>query len=465
LSNTTQPTDSPFKNIFNEWKILLKLGAPILVAQVAQVANGVVDTVMSGHASAHDLAGVGIGASIWIPLLLFFTGVLSALQPSISQLNGAKDWQAILPTAWQGIYIAIVCALLMVCAIFSSFTLLDLFSVDPTTLRVARGYLIAFTWGVPALLLMIAFRGLTDGLSHTRVFMFFSVMSTLLNIPLNAIFIFGVNIFNVINIEPMGGVGCGYATSLSNTLACIAFIIYLETAKSFSTFRIFNHVCAPNLSQLKSLLHLGLPIGISMFVEVSMFCVIALFLARLGANVVAGHQIVLSATSLIFMLPLSLGFALSLRVSYLVGANQKKLSQTLVRSSLLLALFVALINAPLIYFFRTSISQLYTNDIAVQKIAEALFVFAALFQIADVVQVTMINALRGYKDTKIPMLITLLSFWLICLPLGYLLSFTDWITTAKGASGFWLALIIGLSCAAILLTLRAWILTREDSTN
>jgi MATE family multidrug resistance protein len=154
------------------------------------------------------------------------------------------------------------------------------------------------------------------------------------------------------------------------------------------------------------------------------------------------------------MVPLSLGMALTLRISYLVGAKNLTEARLLARSSLFLALGVACINAPIIFFGRDLIAGLYTSDNNVQKIAAGLFVLGALFQIADVIQVTMINVLRGYKDTKIPMLVMLLSFWGICLPLGYLLTFEDWITAPLGAPGFWTALIAGLTCAAILLTLR-----------
>ncbi len=191
-----------------------------------------------------------------------------------------------------------------------------------------------------------------------------------------------------------------------------------------------------------------------MFVEVSMFCVIALFLAPLGATTVAGHQIVLNAVSLGFMVPLSLGMALTLRVSYLVGAGDLREARLLARSSLLLSLGIACINAPILFFGRDWIASLYTSDQEVQKIAATLLMLGALFQIADVIQVTMINVLRGYKDTKIPMMIMLLSFWGICLPLGYVLTFKDWLVPAMGAPGFWMALIVGLSCAALLLTIR-----------
>ena len=444
---------SIIKRTFHEWKQLAVLGAPILIAQLAQMANGVIDTVMAGHASAEDLAGVGIGTSLWVPVLLFFAGTLSALQPTISGHRGAQEPHRIMPTAWQGIYISALASVAMILLLVNVEPVLELLKLDERTAQITQGYLNAFAWGVPALLLLTALRGLTDGLGHTRIFMIFSLVSTLLNLPLNYIFIYGAELGDWA-LPAMGGIGCGWATSLSNWIATISLLIYLQRSKTYAQFHLVREWVAPVKQDIIRLLKLGLPIGFTMFVEVSMFCMIALFLAPLGAITVAAHQIVLNAVSLMFMIPLSLGMALTLRVSYLVGAHNLPEAQLLARSSLLLALGIACINAPIIYFGREWIASLYTSDHAVQKIAAQLFTLGALFQIADVVQVTMINVLRGYKDTKIPMLIMLLSFWGICLPLGYALTFEDWLTAPLGAPGFWTALIVGLACAAILLTMR-----------
>jgi multidrug resistance protein, MATE family len=437
----------------HEWKQLAVLGAPILIAQLAQMANGVIDTVMAGHASAEDLAGVAIGASLWVPVLLFFAGVLSALQPTISGHRGAGELHKIMPTTWQGIYIALVAMVVMVLLLVNTQPVLRILQLDSVTAAIADGYLDAFAWGVPALLLLTALRGLTDGLGHTRVIMVFSLISTLLNLPLNYVFIYGFD-FIIFQLTAMGGIGCGWATSISNWAATLALLIYLNRSTTFKNFHLIGDWVAPAKSEIARLLKLGLPIGFTMFIEVSMFCMIALFLAPLGSTTVAGHQIVLNVTSVLFMLPLSLGMALTLRISFLVGAADHDEARLLARSSLLLAVGISCINAPVLFFGREWLAGLYTSDMSVQQVATTLFMLAALFQIVDVIQVTMINVQRGYKDTKTPMFIMLLSFWGICLPLGYMLTFKDWITAPMGAPGFWMALIAGLTCAALLLTVR-----------
>lgn len=436
-------------HILSEWKTLARLGLPVLIAQLAQMANGVVDTVMAGHVSAEDLAAVGIGTSVWMPLYLFLVGVLSVLQPIISSQNGARVLDRVMPTVWQGIYVASVGVIILSAVLLNMDSVLDRLKLDNHTAGIAQGYLTAVAWGLPPMLLMAVLRGLTDGLGHTRVFMLFSLLAALLNLPLNYVFIYGK-----LGLPAMGGVGCGWATAISSWLAGGALLFFLNVSRTYRHFRLLLTWAPPNRAEIKTLLSLGLPIGFTIFFEVSVFLAIALFLAPLGPVVVAGHQIVLNFISLLFMVPLSLGMALTLRVSFLVGAQQPDSARLLALSSLLLAIGIALVYAPVLLLFRHSIAALYTSDLEVQRVATRLLMFAALFQIADVLQVAAIGALRGFHDTRTPMLIMLLSFWGISLPLGYSLTFTDWFGEPRGASGFWMALIVGLSCAGLLLTVR-----------
>lgn len=431
------------------------LGAPILVAQLAQMANGVVDTMMAGHASARDLAAVGIGTGIWAPVLLFFIGVLSALQPLISGHRGAENYTRIMPVTWQGLYIATIGAVIMAAILTHVRPLFVLLQLDAETADIAQGYLDALAWGIPAVLLLNSLRGLTDGMGQTRIIMVFFLISTVLNIPFNYLFIFGFSIGDW-HVDAMGGVGCGWATALSNWIAVIALLVYLNRSKDYKAFHLIGDWTKPDWLEIKHILQLGLPIGLTMFVEVSMFCAIALFLSPLGPNVIAAHQVVLNAISLFFMVPLSLGMAITLRISFLTGAEEHYKAHLLARSAIFLGLGMACINAPILFFGSEFITLLYTTEVDVRLIAIQLFALAAIFQIADVTQVTMINVLRGYKDTKIPMFIMLFSFWCVCLPLGYVLTFTDWLHEPLGAAGFWTALIVGLACAATLLTVRVF---------
>jgi len=435
-----------------EWRTLAILGGPILIAQVAQMANGVIDTLMAGHASAEDLAGVGIGNSLWMPLFLFFMGILGAQQPIISGYNGARSFDKIIPTVWQGIYLAGIGAVIMILLLTNVHPVLSLLNLESNTARISQGYLSAFAWGIPALLLMTALRGLTDGLGHTRVIMAFSLLGTLINLPLNYIFIYGK-----LGMPAMGGIGCGWATSLSNGIAAIFLLVYLNRSQLYRNVHLLKGWVKPDLEGLRYILKIGLPIGFTIFVEASLFCVIALFLAPLGPVVVAGHQIALNVASLMFMVPLSIGMALTLRVSFLMGAGSPDTARLIARSSLIFAAGLSLAFATLLLVFSPQIAALYTSDLEVQAVATQLLAFAAFFQVADIIQVTCISALRGYKDTRIPMFFMLFSFWGVGLPLGYILTFTDWLWPAMGAAGFWIGLTGGLTSASILLVSRLFL--------
>ncbi|WP_189572877.1 MATE family efflux transporter [Marinobacter zhanjiangensis] len=441
--------------ILTEWRTLALLGGPILIAQLAQMANGVIDTVMAGHASAEDLAAVGIGSAIWMPVFLFFMGVLGALQPIISGYNGSGETGRIMPATWQGLYIGAASAALMILLLVNMQPLFSLMNLDAHTTIIAVGYLDAFAWGVPFMLLMVALRGLTDGLGHTRVIMAFSVLGTLINLPLNWALIYGK-----FGLPEMGGVGCGWATSISNVIAAIAMVVYLNCSPVYRQFHLIADWAKPDPENLRYILRIGLPIGFTIFVEASMFAVIALFLAPLGPVVVAGHQIALNVTSLTFMVPLSIGMALTLRIAFLMGAGTPRTAHLLSRSSLILAGLTALLFASSLFVFAEAIARLYTSDPEVQRVTTLLLKFAAAFQIADVIQVTCISALRGYKDTSIPMFIMLFSFWGVGMPLGYVLTFTDLIIDAMGAPGFWAGITAGLASAALLLGWRLFLYTR-----
>ena len=462
MDETHQPLPEVRKPLIQrtltEWRTLAILGGPILIAQVAQMANGVIDTVMAGHASAEDLAAVGIGSSLWMPVFLFFMGLLGALQPIISGFNGARTFDRIMPATWQGLYIAAGGSVIMIALLTNVFPVLNLMRLELNTARITQGYLDAFAWGIPFMLVMMSLRGLTDGLGHTRVIMAFSVLGTLVNLPLNYIFIYGK-----FGIPAMGGVGCGWATSLSNMVAVTALVLYLNRSNAYRHFHLIADWVRPNLAGIREILRLGIPIGFTIFVEASLFSVIALFLAPLGPVVVAGHQIALNVVSLLFMLPLSIGMALTLRVSFLLGARTPDTARLIALSSLILAVAVAFLFALALFIFSGEIAALYTNDPAVQSVAVRLLIFAAIFQIADVIQVTCISALRGYRDTRIPMFIMLFSFWGVGLTLGWVLTFTDWLLPAMGAPGFWIGLTCGLATASILLGTRLFLFRPDHS--
>ena len=445
--------------IKREWLTLTILGAPILIGQLAQISNGVVDTVMAGHASADDLTGVAIGNSLWLPLMLFMIGLLNATQPIISGYRGANQPHKIVPVTWNAIYISLAAALIAILLLINVEPVLGLIQMGSNSARITIGYLKAFAWGIPAILLVLSLRGLTDGLGHTKIFMVFSILTVLINAPLNYILIYGK-----LGMPAMGGIGCGWATAIAQWCSLLLLLTYLHFAPAFKNFHLWQLRMTPNLAVIRQILSLGIPIGFTIFVEATMFSLVALLLAPLGTDVVAGHQIALNVVSIFFMVPMSIGLAITLRISFLIGAEQPNTARLVARSTILLVTLISFCFAGLMYAFAGPIASLYSTEVGVLQIAELLLVYGAMFQIADVLQVVCISSLRGYKDTRIPMYIMLSSFWGIGIPLGYILAFQDWLVPAMGAPGFWIGLIAGLSHAAFWLLIRLFLISRHPPT-
>jgi MATE family multidrug resistance protein len=201
-------------------------------------------------------------------------------------------------------------------------------------------------------------------------------------------------------------------------------------------------------------IRLGLPIGFSLLVEASIFALIALFLSPLGAMTVASHQITLNYSSLIFMIPLSLSSAITIRVGHAIGRQRFDRARLVSIAGISLNSLIALLTATLTVVFARNIAGIYTHDPQVITIAVGLLYLNALYQFSDAFQVSAAAALRGYKDTRVPLLMVVIAYWVIGLPLGYSLALTDVFGSPLGAKGFWISLFIGLSVAAVLLGLR-----------
>jgi len=236
------------------------------------------------------------------------------------------------------------------------------------------------------------------------------------------------------------------------TVIGMAIYVYLRSAYHRCDFFLKLH--KPSWTVIKQLLKVGVPIGISIFIESTMFAIIALFLAPLGATVVASHQLVLNFTSLSFMIPLSIGIALTIRVGQAVGSKQALETKQTAIIGFSLALLTAIFTSSLMLLLPDFIARVYTRDQTVIDVAVSLFFLAAMFQLSDAIQVAAAGILRGFKDTRWPMIMIILSYWGIGLPLGYILGLTDYLLPSMGAAGFWIGLIVGLSCAAILLCIR-----------
>lgn len=432
-----------------ELHTLLRLAGPVMATQLAQTLMAFTDTVMAGAVSATDLAAVAIAVSVWLPLLLLAQGVLMALTPTIAFRFGGGRFDEIGPWLWQGFYLALLLLLLMLAAMPLLHLVLAWQISDAPLLRLAQGYLHGVSAGIPAILLYLLLRNAFDGINDTKPAMLIGFVGLAANVPLNALFIHGFG-----PLPALGGAGCGWATSVAHLLMALLLLRHARRSSRARSLPLWVAAVRPAWPALRELLRLGLPMGSAIFFEVSFFALVALLLAPFGAIEVASHQVALNISSVCFMLPLSLAIALTIRVGTNLGAGQPQQAFAAIKAAFMLGALVALFNASLLALGRWQIAALYTDDSQVLARASSLMLLAAIFQLFDMVQVIGAGALRGLHDGRAIFAITLIAFWLVGFPLGWLLARTDHLLPAMAATGFWLSFLAGLSIAALLYALR-----------
>ncbi|AWV85321.1 MATE family efflux transporter [Acinetobacter radioresistens] len=430
-----------------EIKKLFQLMLPILVTQFAQAGLGLIDTIMAGHLSPTDLAAIAVGVGLWIPIMLLFSGIMIATTPLVAEANGARDFNNIPTIARQSLWMAFMLGILAMLVLQLMPFLLPLFGV-PENLRPKAGlFLHAIGLGMPAVTMYAALRGYSEALGYPRPVTAISLLALLVLVPLNMIFMYGLG-----PIPALGSAGCGFATSILQWLMLIALAGYIYKGRAYRKTQVFSQWEKFNPVWAKRILKLGFPIGLAIFFEVSIFSTGAIILSPLGETVVAAHQIAISVTSQLFMIPMSLAIALTIRVGMYYGEKNWHAMRKVQHLGLITATVFAVLTMLVMWIFRSEIVAVYTRDLAVTHMALYLILFAIAYQLMDAWQVSAAGCLRGMQDTKGPMWITLLAYWVIAFPVGiYLARFTR-----MGAAGVWTGLIVGLSVACVLLLLRLY---------
>lgn len=445
-------TPSRSQRIEREAVALLALGGPIIAAQLAQVSMSFVDTVMAGRLSAGDLAAVAVGGSLWMPIFVFGLGVLMSVSPTVAYTYGAGRFGEIGEQVRQGLWLSVAVGLVSFVAVRSCSPVLRWLEIDPAIVPITTGFLDAISWGLPALSTFTVLRGFSEAVSKPRPVLAISVLGLLANIVGNYIFIYGK-----FGMPRLGAAGCGVASAVVMWLMPASLAIWILFDRYYQPFGLYSRWSRPDPRQIWALAKLGSPIGVNLFMEGSMFATISLLMGRLGTNMVAGHQIALNVASVTFMVPLGISVAITVRVGQAMGRGQVSDAR---RSGLVgagLAVGFMSLAALTLATCPHWIAQIYTQDEGVHAVAVQLLGMAAIFQIFDGLQVAGAAALRGLKDTAIPMCITLVAYWALGLPLGYGLG----IAQNRGPRALWIGLIAGLVLAAVLLIARFLVLTRR----
>ncbi|ORM50685.1 MATE family efflux transporter [Pantoea conspicua] len=433
-----------------EARQLLALAIPVILAQVAQTAMGFVDTIMAGAVSATDMAAVAVGTSIWLPAILFGHGLLLALTPTVAQLNGSGRRERIAEQIRQGYWLAFFVSLLIMVLLWNAgYLIRAMHDIDPLLALKAEGYLHALLFGAPGYLFFQVLRNQCEGLSKTKPGMVLGFLGLMVNIPLNYIFIYGH-----FGMPALGGVGCGVATASVYWVMFICMRFWIRRMGAMRDIHLTSRWSPPSRPILTRLMTLGLPVALALFFEVTLFAVVALLVSPLGIVDVAGHQIALNFSSLMFVMPLSLGVATTIRVGYRLGQGSTEQAKVAAWTAQGVGISMAAMTALFTVTFRHQIALLYNDNPEVVTLAAQLMLLAAIYQFSDSIQVIGSGILRGYKDTRSIFFITFIAYWLLGLPAGYLLALTDWLVPRMGPAGFWCGFIIGLTSAAVMMLWR-----------
>ena len=404
---------------------------------------------MTARYSAEDLAALAMASAIFISIYVGLTGIVSALAPIAGQLFGAKRLNEIGEEVRQATWLAIGLSILGCLVLLNADHLLDLAHASAEIHAKANLYLSILAIGLPASLGMRVLMGLHNAVSRPAVITAVQLAGLALKLPLNALFIYGG-----FGIEAMGGPGCAVATVIVTWLWLLVTLIIVWNGRFYQSFEIFKQFSRPNLQRIWMILKLGAPIGFSYLIEVTSFTFMSLFIARFGVTALAGHQIVANLGTVIYMVPLSLSIATMTLVSQSIGANRQDRAEEIGWSAVTFTTLLCIVIGIAVWFLRMFLLDLYSPPEAVKQFAIPLFLFIALYQIFDSLQVTAAFILRAYRIAFLPMIIYAISLWGVGLGGGYILGFnlTGSIPLSmQGASGFWLANSISLGLAAILL--------------
>lgn len=438
--------------ITKESGMLMKIGVPVIITQLLQISMSFVDTIMAGRLSPEDLAAIAVGTSVLMPVVVLCMGCLMAVTPIVAQNIGGRNLEVIGKNARQVLWLSQILAIPAFFILRNLDFVFELLQVTEEIIPIAAGYLKAISWGIFPAFAYAALRHFNEGLSVTRPAMYIAIIGTLVNIPANYVLMFGK-----LGFPQLGAVGTGYASSIVFSIMFIAMLWFTVGHKPYRRFDIFGKFRWPEKKYLVELVQIGTPIGISSSMEVSMFAAVSLLISSLSTLEVAAHQIAINFASICFMIPLGLSIAISARVGNSIGRGKTQEARFRGYIGVGISTLFMIGTATILFLFPNAITSIYTSDAEVTNLAVQLLYMAAIFQISDGLQVSGYGALRGLKDTKVPMVVNLIAYWVIGIPTAYLLGFTY----NYGAPGFWIGLIAGLTAAGILHNIRFFVKTKS----
>lgn len=436
---------SRIKRFRAEAGALALLTWPMVITNLSYLGMRFTDTVFAGRLSAADLAAVSVGGDLWVPVILFIMGILLAVSPTVSHAYGANRLEDIASTVRQALWLALITSIPGWFLLTQGDVVMHWVGVDAALIPLASGYLDAIAWGLPAIAMFYVLRFTSEAVSHTRPLLLVATVGLLVNVFADWVLMYGK-----LGFPALGAVGTGYASAIVQWAMFLVLLWYMHGAERFRSFRIFERFEWPRWQPNADLLRLGLPIAVAVFMEGSLFSAVGLLMATLGTTVVAGHQIAVNWAALMFMVPMGVAGGITVRVGQALGRNDPEQARFSGITGIVLCVGIMTVSALVMILFREHIIALYTRNPEVTAMALGLLWVAAAFQLFDGLQVAAAGVLRGYKDTRVPMFITLLAYWFVGFPVAWL----GGIVLGYGPIVIWAGLIGGLLVAGILLTAR-----------
>ncbi|HWK74205.1 MAG TPA: MATE family efflux transporter [Povalibacter sp.] len=428
---------------------IARLGGPLLINNLSVTGMSFADTVMAGQLGARDLAGLAVGAA-WYNLFMFVgLGLFMAVSPAVAHAYGAQDLRGVTRYVRQSWWMTLGLSLALLIGLWQASWALPALNISPDILPVAVGYVHAMSWGLPGLLAFYSLRFASEGLGYTKPIMFIAFFGLVLNVIGNWIFMYGK-----FGMPRLGAIGCGVATAITVWLMFLSMLAFVRRHRTYRPFGFFERLDKPDFSVLGELLRLGLPISGSILAEGGLFVAAALLMGAMGAITTGAHQIALNFAAFMFMVPLSISSATTIHVGHTLGRGHVARARFAGFVGIGMCTCVMVISACGILLWNDRIAALYTTDEVVRSLAATLLLAAAVFQISDGLQVGAAGALRGFKDTAVPMALCWFSYWAV----GFSLAYVFGVRQGLGPLYVWVGLIAGLTVCAVLLSTRyTWI--------
>ena len=422
-----------------------QLAYPVIIGQLGIILMGVVDSLMVGKLGPAPLAAASLGNGLTFIVLIIGIGISMAVTPLVAIAVGAEKNEECGVYFRQSLLVNSIVSILLVLIIFFAADLIQYFNQPKEVQEQAVSYMRILGFSAIPLLIFQTYKQFIEGLSIMRPAMIIALLANLVNAFTNWLLIFGNWGFPSLGLD-----GAGWATFASRVFMALALMGFVMNNKFFSKYDVTFHFKSINLPVIRKILALGLPSGFQYFFEVGAFSFAVVMVGWLGTKQLAAHQIAINLASISFMAVLGISVAGSIRVGNAVGKKDIEETRRAGFTASLLGVSIMAFAGITFVVFRDFLPTLYVNDETVISYASSLLIIAALFQISDGMQAVGIGILRGLTDVKIPTAITFIAYWIVGLPVGYLLGFNF----ELGVQGVWIGLLLGLTTSAILLTLR-----------